>query len=254
MIIALDRVEIGYDRPLLPPISLSISPGERWGLLGPNGSGKSTLLRTILGLLPPVSGKVLHPLGRRPRVGYVPQSHRADPAWPLSAHEVVLMGRYPALGIARRPGSADHEAVRAQLQAVGLAGQDKKPFRALSGGQRQRALVARALVAEPELLVLDEPTSEMDPAAEHALLHLVLELAAKRETAVLFVTHQISAAAGFAHTLALINSPAHLVQIGPAQELLTSENLSRLYGRTVEIKREGARALVWIASDGKEAP
>ncbi len=248
MLIALRDVEIGYGQPLLPPIALTICAGDRLGILGPNGAGKSTLLRTLIGLLTPLSGRVEYPEGHRPRIGYVPQSHRPDPSFPLSTGEVVLMGRYPMLGVVRRPGRADREAARALLEAVGLADREKIPFRALSGGQRQRALVARAVVGDPELLVLDEPTSEMDPAAEHALLDLVLKLAATRRTAVLFVTHQISAAAGFATSLALVNQTAHLFESGPAEALLTSERLSRLYGRAIEVRREGGRTLVWMAS------
>jgi manganese/iron transport system ATP-binding protein len=251
VLIALRQVEIGYSQPLLPPITLSIGAGDRLGILGPNGAGKSTLLRTLIGLLTPLSGRVEYPEGHRPRIGYVPQAHRPDPAFPLSTEEVVLMGRYPVLGIVRRPGRADRHAARALLEAVGLSDRAKTPFRALSGGQRQRALVARAVVGEPELLVLDEPTSEMDPAAEHGLLDLVVQLAATHRTAVLFVTHQISAAAGFATSLALVNQRTRLFESGPAEALLTSEALSRLYGRDIEVRREGARILVWMASAGE---
>lgn len=254
LLIRLREVEIGYDRPLLPPITLQIRQGDRLGILGPNGAGKSTLLRTIIGLLAPLSGRVEYPTGRRPRIGYVPQTHRPDPSFPLSTEEVVLMGRYPGLGVVRRPVRADREAASAQLEKVGLLPKARAPFGSLSGGQRQRALVARALVGEPELLVLDEPTSEMDPAAEHALLHLVDQLAATRRTCILFVTHQISAAAGFATSLALVNHGANLLESGPAASLLTSANLSRLYGRAIEVRRDGERTLVWMASDGEGSP
>jgi ABC-type Mn2+/Zn2+ transport system ATPase subunit len=253
-LIHLSRVQVGYRTPILPPIDLAIGTGERVGILGPNGAGKSTLLRTIIGLLRPLGGRIDHPLGRRPRIGYVPQSHRPDPTFPLSAHEVVLMGRYPALGVGRRPGSEDHAAVSDQLDAVDLRAQESLPFRALSGGQRQRVLVARALVGAPELLVLDEPTSEMDPAAEHSLLALVARLAARQEIGVLFVTHEISAAAGFASKIALMNHRQGLIEVGPVEALLTSERLSRLYGRPIEVRRENGRTLVWMAADSEGGP
>jgi len=249
-LIRLRQTHVGYRKTILPPIDLTIQSGERIAILGPNGAGKSTLLRTIIGTLPPLGGDMDYPLGRKPTLGYVPQSHQPDPAFPLTTHEVVLMGRYPALGVARRPRKDDHDATRRQLELVGLAEQEHLPFRLLSGGQRQRALVARALVGHPELLVLDEPTSELDPAAEHSLLQLVDKLAADHQTCVLFVTHQISAAAGFATRVVLINSRAGVVEFGAAADLLTSPNLSRLYGLPIEITREAHRTLVWMGGRG----
>jgi ABC-type Mn2+/Zn2+ transport system ATPase subunit len=252
-LIQLRAAKIGYKKAILPPIDLTIRSGERIAILGPNGAGKSTLLRTIIGTIPVLAGAMDYPLGRRPTMGYVPQSHEPDPAFPLTTHEVVLMGRYPALGVARRPRKADHDATSREIELVGLAKQEWLPFRQLSGGQRQRALVARALVGQPELLVLDEPTSELDPAAEHGLLHLVDKLAADHQTCVLFVTHQISAAAGFATEVVLINHHAGVVDHGPAPDLLTSEKLSRLYGLPIEVTRERSRTLVWMASGADEA-
>jgi manganese/iron transport system ATP-binding protein len=234
---------------------LTIRGGQRIAVLGPNGAGKSTLLRTIIGTQPVLAGAVEHPLGRRPTVGYVPQSHEADPVFPLSTHEVVLMGRYPGLGVGRRARRADHEAASRQLALVGLVEQERLLFHQLSGGQRQRVLVARALVGHPELLVLDEPTSELDPAAEHGLLDLVDKLAAEQGTSILFVTHQIGAAAGFASEVVLINQNARLVESGAAADLLTSEKLSRLYGLPIEVTRTAERTLVWMASrQGERRP
>ena len=246
-LIRLLKTQIGYKKPIFPPIDLTIRSGERIAILGPNGAGKSTLLRTIIGTLPVLGGQLEYPMGRRPTLGYVPQSHQPDPGFPLTTHEVVLMGRYPALGVARRPRSSDREAAHREIELVGLAEQEHVPFRQLSGGQRQRALVARALVGHPELLVLDEPTSELDPAAEHGLLQLVDKLAADHKTCVLFVTHQISVAAGFATEVVLINSRAGVVEFGAVAELLTSRSLSRLYGLPIEISRENHRTLVWMA-------
>jgi ABC-type Mn2+/Zn2+ transport system ATPase subunit len=251
-LIRLRAAEIGYKKPILPPIDLAIRSGERMAILGPNGAGKSTLLRTIIGTLPPLAGQVEHPLGRRPSVGYVPQAHQPDPAFPLTTHEVVLMGRYLALGPVRRPRHADHEAASQQIALVGLAKQESLLFRQLSGGQRQRALVARALVGRPEVLVLDEPTSELDPAAEHSLLSLVDKLSADHNICVVFVTHQISAAAGFSSEVVLINQTAGLVEAGPTKAMLTSASLSRLYGLPIEIAHEDHRTLVWMAARAQE--
>lgn len=249
LLLQLQGVCVGYREPLLPPLDLPIAAGERLGILGPNGAGKSTLLKTVLGLIPPLGGVVHLPLGRRPRIGYVPQTHRPDPAFPLDTLDVVLMGRYPRLGIGRRPGRADRAAALARLEEVGLAEACRQHFGSLSGGQRQRALVARALLGDPELLVLDEPTSELDPAAQHELLRLVGRLASGCGSAVLFVTHEICAAAGFATSLALVDRFAGLVEVGPAEQMLTSERLSRLYRRPIEVRREAGRTLVWTAAD-----
>ena len=249
-LLRLKEVAIGYrrDAPLLPPISLSIQSRELVGILGPNGSGKSTFLKTMLGLLPPLAGAVELPLGRMPRLGYVPQGARPDFAYPLSVLQVTLMGRAHHLGLVRRPGKRDHDVARAQLSAVGLLHLTDAPFRSLSGGQQQRVLVARALTAEPELLVLDEPTSEMDPAAEHALLSLVSQLVASQDIGVIFVTHEISAAAGFAAKVILLDGAKKYFEAGPSKELISSERMSKLYGRPVELRYEDGRVLVWLSA------
>src|SRR5205807_19979 len=150
----LENVLVGYERghPLLPPIRFDIQQSEVVGILGPNGAGKSTLLKTILGLLPPLAGELRFAAGAPPRIGYVPQGHRPDPTYPLSAFQVALMGRYAIVGPGRLLKRSDQEATREQLRAVGLDAEIQQPFRSLSGGQRQRVLVARALAAEPSLL------------------------------------------------------------------------------------------------------
>ncbi len=254
-LIQLEDVVIGYRRghPLSPPIRFSVQEGDAIGILGPNGAGKSTLLKTVLGTIAPLSGKLSHQHGRAPRVGYVPQGHRLDFAYPLDALQVVLMGRAGRKGLARFYGRADRELARQALGSVGLTEVAHQAFRSLSGGQRQRVLVARALVGDPELLVLDEPTSEMDPAAEHALLSLVSGLVTARKVAVLFVTHQISAAAGFSRTVMLLDGARALFEAGPTGELVNSERMTRLYGRPVEVRREHGRTLVWLsAGEGGE--
>ena len=249
-LIEFQDVVIGYrkDRPLSPPIKFSLGEGDTVGILGPNGAGKSTLLKTMLGTVAPLSGSVKYPSGRAPRVGYVPQGHRLDFAYPLDALQVVLMGRAGRVGIGRFFKKADREASLESLKSVGLEKVAHQPFRSLSGGQRQRVLVARALVGDPELLVLDEPTSEMDPAAEHSLLSLVSDLVTARKVAVLFVTHQISAAAGFSRTVMLLDGARTSLETGPTDEYVSSERMTRLYGRPVEVRREHGRTLVWLSA------
>jgi manganese/iron transport system ATP-binding protein len=255
-LLELEDVVIGYrrDRPLSPPIRLSMQAGDTVAILGPNGAGKSTLLKTILGTVPPLAGALAYPGGRRPRVGYVPQGHRLDLAYPLDALQVVLMGRAGRVGLGRSYRAADREAARRQLESVGLGAVALQSFRSLSGGQRQRVLLARALVGEPEVLVLDEPTSELDPAAEHALLSLVSDLVMARGVAVLFVTHEISAAAGFSRTVLLLDGARTWMEVGPTDEYISSERMSRLYGRPVEVRREHGRTLVWLSAHEAGTP
>ena len=249
-LIELKDVVIGYrrERPFSPPIRFAVEEGDSIAILGPNGSGKSTLLKTILGMVPPLRGALSYRGDRPPQVGYVPQGHRVDFAYPLDALQVVLMGRAGRVGIARFFKKADREASLESLKSVGLEKVAHQPFRSLSGGQRQRVLVARALVGDPELLVLDEPTSEMDPAAEHSLLSLVSDLVTARKVAVLFVTHQISAAAGFSRTVMLLDGARTSLETGPTDEYVSSERMTRLYGRPVEVRREHGRTLVWLSA------
>jgi ABC-type Mn2+/Zn2+ transport system ATPase subunit len=249
-LLALENVTIGYQRgrPLLPPVSFSVSRGDLVGILGPNGSGKSTFLKTLLGLLPPLQGKLRYASGRKPRLGYVAQDPRFDFAYPLSVLEVVLMGRVAELGLLRRPRKEDIAIAEQELGAVGLQALARKPFRSLSGGERQRVLVARALTGAPDLLVLDEPTSSMDVAAEHALLSLATALTAARGTAVVFVTHEISAAAEIARTVVLLDSARSYFAAGPVEELLTSASMSALFGNPVEVRHENGRVFVWLSA------
>lgn len=247
-LIRLEHAEIGYVKPLLAPLDLSISRGDRLAVLGPNGGGKSTLLRSLLGLVPLLSGRRVLPQGKPPRLGYVPQAHRADPLYPLTALQVVLQGRYGLVGVGRSPSKADRAAAVTQLGKVGLSEQADKPFRSLSGGQRQRVLLARALCGEPELLVLDEFTSDLDPAASAGLLAEVSGLAQGSGVSVMFVTHEISAAAAHASTVALVDSRRGVFESGPMAQVLTGERLSRLYGQKVQVERRDGRTVVFVES------
>ena len=235
MLIELDHVEVGYHRrPILPPVDLHLREGAFVGVVGPNGSGKTTLVRTMLGLLRPVRGQVRYPKGGRPRVGYVPQREQTDSTWPLTAFEIVLMGRYHRIGLGRRPGREDRRAARAALGDVGIGDLAGKAFHALSGGQRQRVLMARALTGEPELLVLDEPTTGMDIVAERSMLDLIGSFPQKG-MAVVMVSHQLAAVANYVRDLILVDRDRFQVQAGPVEEVLTAERLSALYNAPVAV-------------------
>src|SRR5438552_8892515 len=197
-LIRLERAVIGYRTPLLPPLDLAVRAGSTLGVLGPNGAGKAALRKSLLGLLPLFGGRRVLTLGRAPRVGYVRQRDRLDMSGALTVVDVVLMGRANLGGPIKRYGARDRSAACAALQEIGIGDLGDRPLHALSGGQHQKVLIARAIAADPELLVLDEPTSAMDPAAERMLLDLVQRLKAAHNLSVALVTHQLTAIPGLA--------------------------------------------------------
>lgn len=185
-----DDVCFSYgDFPVLDDAKFHIHQGQFAALVGPNGAGKTTVLKLILGLARPSSGTV-SVLGRSPEasreaIGYVPQHASYDPAFPISVIEVVKMGRLT--GSRRRFDAHDGEAVARALETADVADLASRPYSALSGGQRRRVLVARALATEPELLILDEPTANMDTESEERLFKALGEV--KGKSTVLIVTH-----------------------------------------------------------------
>lgn len=252
-IVELDDASLGYGgRALLRGVSAAVLPGDFLAVVGPNGGGKTTLLRTLLGLLPPVAGR--RAVEGALRVGYVPQRDHVDPLWPLSTGDVVLMGRAPGAGPGRRLGPADREAAARALARVGLADQARRSFGTLSGGQRQRTLIARALAAEPSLLALDEPTNGMDPAAELSAMDLLRDLHAAGGLAVVMISHRLEAVANYARRLAFVDQEQGLWAIGPLEEMLRPEALSRLYGRDVVVREEGGRRFVYPVARRGDAP
>jgi zinc transport system ATP-binding protein len=196
-VISVDRGTVGYGgRPVLRDVSLRVGAGEAVAVLGANGSGKSTLIRAILRLVPLDAGAIRLfdvPLGRFRqwhRIGYVPQRLGAGSGVPATVAEVVASGRLARRGLLRPPGSADRAAVAAALRAVGLTDRARDPVATLSGGQQQRTLIARALVGQPELLVLDEPTSGVDAESQSAFAGALHRFVVDGGT-VLLVAHEL---------------------------------------------------------------
>ena len=237
-----EGVALGYRGvPVLRHLSFRIDRGEFLGLVGPNGSGKTTILRAILGLLRPLTGAVER--AGAPVIGYVPQRESIDPIMPVTAYEVALMGRAPRLGALQRTARGDRERARESLAFVGVGDLAGRLFRELSGGQQQRVLLARALAAEPDLLVLDEPTNGMDLASECALIDLLVDLNRKNGLTVLFVTHLLPIVLNAATSILLIE--AGRVLYGPADTVLREDTLSALYGIPVRVATvAGQRTLV----------
>ncbi|WP_240619656.1 metal ABC transporter ATP-binding protein [Blastococcus sp. TF02-8] len=194
--VRLRDASIGYDDvPIVTSVDLTVQRGEAVAVLGSNGSGKTTLARGMLGLAPVLGGEVEllgAPVGRlrdRGRVGYVPQRHTVSGAVPATVREVVSVGRLARLGLFRRLRAADRVAVGEAVAAVGLADRMEEPVASLSGGQQRRVLVARALAAQPELLIMDEPTAGVDAASQEALAGVLARISAAGTT-LLVVTHE----------------------------------------------------------------
>jgi ABC-type Mn2+/Zn2+ transport system ATPase subunit len=234
-------VTLGYGRrPVLTDISFDIPEGDFLGLVGPNGSGKTTILRAILGTLAPLAGTVTRAPGLR--FGYVPQRDQVDYGFPLKVLDVVLMGRYDRIGIGRRPAREDREHAKSALDHVGIVDLADRPLSALSGGQKQRTLIARALVGEPNVLVLDEPTTGMDLVATTQILGLVRELHERDRLTVLMVSHALNEVANYVDRIALVNEGRF--RIGPIDEILGEQVLSDLYGIPVEVASVGGHRIV----------
>ena len=241
---SLRDVEAGYGRRvILAEVSLDVRRGAVTALIGENGSGKTTLLRVMLGLLPPRRGALGFAAGRPPRTGYVPQVDVSEVRFPVTAHEVVMMGLTPFRPLLGRLPAADHDAARAALESMHVADLDGRMFRDLSGGQRQRVLLARGLVADPELLVLDEPVRGLDFPSQAALVERIAELARQRGIAVVVATHSLDLVANFADDVALVRDGR--VAAGRAADVMTSARLTEFHGRPVVVGEvDGQRVVV----------
>ena len=218
-------------RVALSGVSATVPAGSTVALIGPNGAGKSTLIGSLLGLVRPAAGRV-EVLGRSPararrEIGYVPQADTVDLDFPVSVGAVVLMGRYRRVGWLARPKAADRERAAAALAAVGLADRARDTFGTLSGGQRQRVLLARAIAAEPRLLLLDEPFNGLDVVSQDALLTALTALRADG-VAVVLATHDLALAREQADLICLLNR--RQFAFGPTEQVLTGARLAEAYG------------------------
>jgi ABC-type Mn2+/Zn2+ transport system ATPase subunit len=249
-LLRLRGVGVGYHgRPILPPVDLAIRRGTFLGVVGPNGSGKTTLLRTILGLQAPVTGRVEHPSGHAPRFGYVPQRSEAERSFPLTALDLVLMGRSPRRAVGLPFGREDRRIALECLRRVGLDAVARRSFHALSGGQRQRVYIARALATEPEVLVLDEPTTGMDIVAEASLLDLIARLRVQDDLGIIMVSHNLSLVAGFVEEVLLVDQERQAVEHGPVLEVVTAARLTALYHNPVIVAEAHGRRQVFVDAD-----
>lgn len=242
--IQVEGICTSYDRHVaLEGVDLEVPPGRVTGLLGMNGSGKSTLFKTIMGLVEPDRGRVLlngHSPAQARRqglVGYVPQSEEVDWDFPVSVHDVVMMGRYANQGPLRCPRRQDRDAVATALGRLGLDALADRQIGQLSGGQRKRAFVARALAQGAGILLLDEPFAGVDATSEATLVGLLRELAADGAT-ILVATHDIHALPDLVDDAVLLLR--RVLFHGPVAHAVRPENLALAFGGGPQADGEAA--------------
>jgi len=233
-LLSLKNAVLGYGgRAVLRDVSFDIHAGEFWCFLGPNGEGKTTLIKSLLGALRPQRGAVLRQakMFRAGKVSYVPQRLELNPVLPTSVREFVLSGMAGVRSDAVKRSSRLNRV----LDLVGLGASHKRNYWTLSGGQKQRALVARALVRDPGLLIVDEPTAGLDFAAVKAVLQVMQELYRDFGVTVVFVTHDLNIAAEHATHLAFLRDGQ--VVAGPKEQVLTADRLHATFGVPVDVDR-----------------
>ncbi len=242
-IIRFDHASFGFPGGILAlaDITLSINAGEFIGVIGPNGSGKTTLCRAVLGLLAPIRGH-LHIFDcaceelrchHRAQIGYLPQKGVVDRNFPVTVLETVMMGRYGALGLLRRPSGRDRDIAMEALAHVGMDRHRDTALGQLSGGQQQRVFIARALAQQPQVLLLDEPTTGLDITTQHSVIELVQHLHEELGLTVLLITHDINMIRSRVDRLVLLKTK--LYAAGPPADVLKPDILRQVYGKDLVI-------------------
>ena len=229
-------------KPVLWDVDLDVPPGVLMAIVGPNGAGKTTLIKAVMGLIRPVAGQVLvqgKPYAEQRRaVGYVPQRGSVDWDFPTSVLDVVTMGLYGKLGWVRRPGRKEQDKALDALQKVGMLPYTHRQISQLSGGQQQRVFLARALVQDAQLYLMDEPFQGVDATTERAIVTLLQELRAAGKTVVV-VHHDLQTVPDYFDWVTLLN--VRLIASGPVEEVFTEHNLRLTYGgRVAFLYRNGA--------------
>jgi manganese/zinc/iron transport system ATP- binding protein len=231
------------DKPVLWDVDLSIPPGVLMAIIGPNGAGKTTLIKAALGLVRPAAGQVLiygkpYP-EQRHLVGYVPQKGSVDWDFPTSVLDVVTMGRYGRLGWVRRPAKSDRAAAMEALEKVAMQKFATRQISQLSGGQQQRVFLARALVQDAQVYLMDEPFQGVDATTEHAIVSLLQELRGQGKTVVV-VHHDLETVAEYFDSVTMLN--VRRIASGAVRDVFTRHNLRLTYGGRVAFLDRGAVA------------
>ena len=234
-----------HTKPVLWDVDLDVPAGKLVAVVGPNGAGKSTLMKAAMNLVPLSSGYVrvfgTHYDAARNRVAYVPQRESVDWDFPATVFDVVMMGRYGKLGWFKRPGTADRKAAMDALSRVGMAEYADRQISRLSGGQQQRTFLARALVQDAELYLMDEPFAGVDAVTERAIIALLRELQEAGRT-VVCVHHDLQTVPEYFDWVALLNM--RLIASGPVEDAFVADNLQRAYGGRLAILEKAATSLL----------
>ncbi len=230
--IQVSDLTVAYDdTPVLWDIDLDVPEGVIMGIIGPNGAGKSTLIKAILGIVPIAAGSVRvfgSPFRRnRKRVGYIPQRTSVDWDFPTTVFDVVLMGCYGRLGWIRRPSRRDRDAAMEAIETVGMSEYASRQIGELSGGQQQRTFLARALMQQSDIYLMDEPFQGVDALTEKAIVLLLRDLKHHGKTVVV-VHHDLQTVEHYFDRIAMLN--VRKIADGPSREVFTEENLKRTYG------------------------
>lgn len=235
-----DTIYDGEEFPTIRNIDLQINPGEFVCVMGPNGAGKTTLLETINGLLDHTSGRV-KVLGKnikndgtevRKRIGYLLQNFSFSPDEPFLVEDVVMMGRVGRIGILNSPGEEDWDTVNECMTLVGVSEFAKKPIGKLSGGEQQKVMLARVLAQDPEILLLDEPFTDLDFKAKEELQKLIKDIYEERGLTTLMVTHDVGSVPKISSRIVLMNG-GEIVLEGYPQEVIESKTWKSVYGLTL---------------------
>lgn len=243
--LAVHDLTVAYHRkPVLWDVELNIPEGSLTGIVGPNGAGKSTLLKACLDLIPVTSGETLvygKPYQeQRDLIAYVPQRESVDWDFPVSALDVVAMGTYRKLGWFKRLGRTQKQQALEALEQVGIGHLADRQISQLSGGQQQRVFLARALVQDAVIYLMDEPFAAVDAATEQAIIELLQDLNARGRT-ILCVHHDLATVSRYFNHLVLLNM--RVVANGPTSEVFTRENLQKTYGGKLAVLDDIAQAL-----------
>jgi len=251
VVISIKDAVVSYREDVaLQGVSLEVHRGEFVGVIGPNGAGKTTLLTVINGLGKLVQGQALalglpvnggNGIRLRRRIGYVAQVANIDPRLPINVRETVMVGCYGRLGLFRRPTPTQWENVDRVLDMVGIAHLSQRPIGHLSGGEYQRAAIARALVQQPEIFLLDEPTASIDERTQWEILDLIQLIHREYHMTTLFVTHDLRQLPSICQRLILMKE-GRIWQQGDPESMLNKEILNQLYGVPISVPTEIARS------------
>ncbi len=231
--LAVTHLTVSYDRiPVLDKVTFTVNKGSLVGIVGPNGAGKSTLLKSIVGLLPIEQGTIDVFGGsfaqERKRVAYVPQKSSVDWDFPITVFDTALMGCYGNLGWFKRPTDHERALTWQALAHVGMSAYAERPIGLLSGGQQQRVFLARALVQNPDLYIMDEPFAGVDSLTEQIMIKLLKDLCKEGKT-VLVVHHDLQTLDHYFDSLVVLNK--HLIAAGPVSDIIKKNMLALAYGQ-----------------------